>query len=110
VACTNAPRLAALAMLQPDAAGVAPFGPVSCHGVASPAALSGSAGTMMLQFTLATAAGAVAVAVALADADAVAHGVAVAVAVVVGATVAVAVVVGATVAVAVGVTRLCLLK
>jgi hypothetical protein len=58
---------------------------------------------MMLQFTLAAAAGAVAVALG----DAVGHGVAVAV--VVGATVAVAVVVGATVAVAVGLT-LCLLK
>src|ERR1035438_4404259 len=101
VAWTKAPRLAALAMVQPDAAGVIPFGPVSCHGVARPAALSGSAGTMMLQFTLATATGAVAVADALAET--VGHGVAVAV--VVGATVAVAVVVGATVAVAVGVTR-----
>jgi hypothetical protein len=106
VACTKAPRLAALAMVQPDAAGVIPPVPVSCHGVASPAALSGFAGTMRLQLTLATATGVVAV--ALADADAVGHGVADADAVVVGATVADAVVVGATVAVAVGVT-LCLL-
>jgi hypothetical protein len=72
--------------------------------MASPAALSGSAGTMRVQFTLATATGVVAVALA----DAVGHGVADADAVVVGATVADAVVVGATVAVAVGV-ALCLL-
>jgi hypothetical protein len=91
-------------MVQPDAAGVIPPVPVSCHGVASPAALSGFAGTMRLQLTLATATGVV----ALALADAVGHGVADADAVVVGATVADAVVVGATVAVAVGVT-LCLL-
>jgi hypothetical protein len=64
VACTNAPRFAAFAIVQPDAAGVIPFGPVSCHGVASPAALSGFAGTMMSQLTLTAAA---AVAVGLAD-------------------------------------------
>jgi hypothetical protein len=91
VAWTKAPRLAALAMVQPDAAGVSPFGPVSCHGVESPVALSGSAGTMMSQLTLATAAGAVAVGLADADADAVAvgHGVAEAVTEAVGAAVAV---------------------
>jgi hypothetical protein len=93
VAWTKAPRLAALAMVQPDAAGVSPFGPVSCHGVESPVALSGSAGTMMSQLTLATAAGAVAVGLADADADAdaveVGHGVAEAVTDAVGAAVAV---------------------
>ena|SRR3984885_14456182 len=91
VAWTKAPRLAALAMVQPDAAGVSPFGPVSCHGVESPVALSGSAGTMMSQLTLATAAGAVAVGLADAEADAVevGHGVAEAVTDAVGAAVAV---------------------
>ena len=89
VACTNAPSAAALAMLQPDAAGVIPFGPVSCHGVARPCALSGLAGTMMLQFMLVVAAAAVAV--GLAVADAVVHGVAAAVAAVVAAVVAAAV-------------------
>src|SRR5580698_8585913 len=66
VAWTKAPRAAELAMLQPDAAGDAPFGPVSWYGVARPRALSGFAGTMMSQLTLAAAgaAGAVAVAVA----------------------------------------------
>jgi hypothetical protein len=62
VAWTNAPRLAALAMVQPDCAGVIPFGPVSWYGVAMPCADSGFAGTMMLQLTLAAAAGALAVA------------------------------------------------
>ncbi len=56
VAWTNAPRLTALVIVQPDAAGVVPPGPVSCHGVARPCALSGFAGTMMSQFTLAAAA------------------------------------------------------
>ena len=96
VAWTNAPRLAELAIVQPDCAGVMPAGPSSCHGVASPCALSGLAGTMMRQFTLAAAAAAVAVAVGVAVvvgqivgvADAVAAVVAAAVAVVVAAAVA----------------------
>ena len=46
-------------MVHPDAAGVIPLAPVSCHGVASPAALSGFAGTMMSQLTFAAATGAV---------------------------------------------------
>jgi hypothetical protein len=46
-------------MVQPDSAGVIPSAPVSCHGVARPAALSGLAGTTMSQFTLAAAAGGV---------------------------------------------------
>jgi hypothetical protein len=71
-------------MVQPDAAGVIPPAPVSCHGVASPAALSGFAGTIRLQLTLATAAGVVAVAVA--EAVGVTVGVTVAVAVAVGVT------------------------
>ena len=70
VACTKAPRAAELAKVQPDAAAVIPPGPVSWYGVARPGAVSGSAGTTMLQSALATATGAVAV--ALADADAVA--------------------------------------
>src|ERR1039457_1141523 len=100
VACTNAPRLAELAIVQPDCAGVMPGGPSSCHGVASPCALSGLAGTMMRQFTLAAAAAAVAVAVGVAVAVAVA--VVVAVGQIVGVAVAVAVVVAAVVAVAAG--------
>src|SRR5260370_37572894 len=63
VAWTNAPRLTALVIVQPDAAGVIPFGPVSWYGVARPCALSGFAGTMMSQLTLpagAAAAGAAA--------------------------------------------------
>ena len=36
VACTKAPRFAALAILQPEAAGEAPFVPVSWYGVARP--------------------------------------------------------------------------
>src|SRR5580698_1936988 len=47
-------------MVQPDWSGVIPPVPVSCHGVARPAALSGLAGTMMSQLTLSAAAGAVA--------------------------------------------------
>ena len=58
VAWTNAPRLAALVIVQPDAAGVVPSGPVSWYGVARPCALSGFAGTMMSQLTLAAAAAA----------------------------------------------------
>jgi hypothetical protein len=88
--------------LQPDCAGVIPFGPVSWYGVARPCADSGFAGTMMSQLTLA----AVVVAV-LVVADAVGHGaaeligvvgvvpvVAVAVAAVVGVAVPEAAVVG----------------
>ena len=62
VACTKAPRFAAFAMVQPEAAGDAPSGPVSRYGVASPAAVSGCAGTMISQFAFAAGAGAVAVA------------------------------------------------
>jgi hypothetical protein len=106
VACTKAPRFAALAMLQPDAAGVMPPAPVSCHGVDRPVALSGAAGTMRTQFTFATATGVVAVAVGVTVGQivGVADAVVVVVAVAVGATVAVTDVVG----VAVGVI-LCLL-
>jgi hypothetical protein len=86
VACTKAPRFAELAVVQPDAAGVIPPGPVNCHGVASPAALSGSAGTIMSQLTFAAATGAVAVALGVA----LGHGVATAVAVGVADAVAVA--------------------
>ena len=53
VAWTNAPRLAALVIVQPDWAGDIPPVPVSWYGVASPRAVSGFAGTMMSQFTLA---------------------------------------------------------
>ena len=60
VAWTNAPRLAALVIVQPDAAGDVPSGPVSWYGVARPRALSGFAGTMMSQLTLAAAAAAAA--------------------------------------------------
>src|SRR5450755_558137 len=69
VAWTNAPRLAALVMVQPDAAGDSPFGPVSWYGVARPFALSGAAGTTMSQLTLAAFATAGAV-VAGAEAEA----------------------------------------
>ena len=62
VAWTNAPRLAALVIVQPDAAGEVPSGPVSWYGVARPLALSGFAGTMMSQLTLAAAAAAAAAA------------------------------------------------
>jgi hypothetical protein len=95
-------------MVQPDCAGLIPFGPVSWYGVARPCADSGFAGTMMSQLTLA----AVVVAV-LVVADAVGHGaaeligvvgvvpvVAVAVAAVVGVAVPAAPVVGAAVPVA----------
>ena len=53
VAWTNAPRAAALVISHPDWAGDIPPGPVSRYGVASPCAVSGFAGTMMSQFTLA---------------------------------------------------------
>ncbi len=52
VAWTNAPRLAALVMVQPEFAADVPAGPVSWYGVARPCALSGWAGTMMSQFGL----------------------------------------------------------
>ena len=52
VAWTNAPRLAALDIWQPDWAGVMPLEPVSWYGVARPVALSGFAGTIMSQLTL----------------------------------------------------------
>ena len=52
VAWTNAPRLAALVMVQPEFAADVPAGPVSWYGVASPRALSGFAGTMMSQLGL----------------------------------------------------------
>src|SRR6185437_16167893 len=97
VAWTNAPRFTKLAMLHPEAAGVIPPVPVSCHGVDRPVALSGLAGTTMLQFTLATA---VAGAVVEADGHGVAEAVAVAVAVAVAAAVPVVLAVGAAVAVA----------
>ncbi len=71
VAWTNAPRLPKLAMVQPDACGVIPFGPVSWYGVARPCADSGFAGTTMSQDTLAAAAAAGAVAVGAAVAAAV---------------------------------------
>jgi len=67
--------LAALAIVQPDAAGLSPFGPVSWYGVARPAADSGFAGTMMSQLTFAAAVVAVAVAVAVALVEAEAVGV-----------------------------------
>jgi hypothetical protein len=98
VAWTNAPRFAKLAIVQPEACGVIPPVPVSCHGVDRPVALSGLAGTTMLQFTLAATTGAVVVAVGHGVAEAVA--VVLAVAVAVGAAVVVAV--GAAVAAAVG--------
>src|SRR5580693_3569252 len=53
VAWTNAPRAGALVISHPDWAGDIPPGPVSRYGVASPCAVSGFAGTMMSQFTLA---------------------------------------------------------
>ena len=46
---TKAPSFAALLISHPDRAGVISLGPVSWYGVASPFALSGSAGTMMRQ-------------------------------------------------------------
>src|SRR6202035_1052051 len=88
-------------MVQPDCAGLIPFGPVSWYGVDSPVADSGFAGTMMSQLTLAAAV------VVVPVADAVGHGaaeligvvgvvpvVAVAVAAVVGVAVPEAAVVG----------------
>jgi hypothetical protein len=61
-----------LAIVQPEAAGEAPSGPVSWYGVASPAALSGFAGTTISQSEFADSGGAVAAAdghgVVLADA------------------------------------------
>src|SRR3984957_15074790 len=100
VAWTNAPRAPELAIVQPDCAGVMPAGPSSCHGVASPCALSGLAGTMMRQFMLVAAEAAVAVAVGVAVVVGQIVGVADAVAAVVAAVVAaaVAVVVAAAVA------------
>ena len=67
VACTKAPRLPALASVQPDASGDWPSGPVSRHGLLSPRAVRGFAGTMMSQFTL--AAGGESVALALTEGD-----------------------------------------
>src|SRR5712691_7342650 len=52
VAWTNAPRLAALVMVQPEFAADVPPGPVSWYGVARPRALSGLAGTTMSQLGL----------------------------------------------------------
>jgi hypothetical protein len=92
VACTNAPRLAKLAMVQPEASGDIPSVPVSWYGVARPWALIGLGGTMMSHDTLAAAAAALAVAVA----DG--HGVAVADVVGAAVTGAVAAVVAADVA------------
>ena len=101
VACTNAPRLAKLAMVQPEAAGDIPSGPVSWYGVARPWALSGLGGTMMSHDTLAAAAAALAVAVADGQGVAVADAVGAAVADVVGVTPAVAGAVAGAVAVCV---------
>jgi hypothetical protein len=44
-----------LVMVQPDPAGLIPSGPVSWYAVARPCAVSGWAGTMMSQLTLAVA-------------------------------------------------------
>jgi hypothetical protein len=85
VACTNAPRLPTLAMVQPEAAGDIPSGPVSWYGVARPWALSGLGGTMMSHDTLAAAVAALAVAVAVGHGVAVADVVGAAVAAVAGA-------------------------
>jgi hypothetical protein len=63
-------------MVQPDCAGVIPFGPVSWYGVASPFADSGFAGTMMSQLTLAAVV--VVVPVPPVDADALAEALALA--------------------------------
>ena len=46
-----------MAIVQPEAAGEAPSGPVSWYGVASPAALSGFAGTTISQSELADGGG-----------------------------------------------------
>src|ERR1700760_2827975 len=55
-------------MVQPDCWAVIPFGPVSWYGVDRPVAVSGVAGTTMLQLTWAAAAGALAIADGLAPA------------------------------------------
>jgi hypothetical protein len=81
-------------MVQPDCAGVIPFGPVSWYGVASPCADSGFAGTMMSQLTLAAVVVAVLVAVALGHGATDAELAGAAVAVVVAVAVPEAVVVG----------------
>src|SRR5215471_18194690 len=47
-------------MVQPEASGDAPFGPVSWYGVASPRAVSGRAGTMITQSVFAAGGAAVA--------------------------------------------------
>ncbi len=105
VAWTKAPRFPALAMVQPEAAGVIPLAPVSWYGVARPCADSGFAGTMMSQETLAAAAAAAAAAVAVGLAetvgDVVAHGVAAAVVAAAVVAAAAAAVVAAAVAVGV---------
>jgi hypothetical protein len=62
-----------LVIVQPDAAALIPPVPVSWYGVASPFALSGFAGTMMLQLTLVVE---VVVAVEVADGDGLAEGLA----------------------------------
>jgi len=91
-----------LAMVQPDCAGVIPFGPVSWYGVARPFADSGFAGTMMSQLTLAAVVVAVpVVAVALGHGVAGAEVVGVAMVVAVAAVVGVAVLEAAVVGVAV---------
>jgi len=78
-------------MVQPDASGDIPSGPVSWYGVARPFAVSGRAGTMMSQLTLAAAAAAAgALAEALAEAGALGHGAADAEAAAAGAEAAVA--------------------
>ena len=94
VAWTNAPRFAKLAIVQPEACADIPPVPVSCHGVDRPVALSGLAGTMTSQFTLAAATTG-----AVVEADG--HGEAEAVAVVVAVVLVVALAVGAAVVVAV---------
>ena len=63
-------QILSVLMVQPDAAGEVPSGPVSWYGVARPLALSGFAGTMMSQLTLAAAAATAAGAVAVAAPDA----------------------------------------
>src|ERR1700722_7556106 len=72
VAWTNAPRAVAFVISHPDWAGDIPPGPVSWYGVASPCAVSGFAGMMMSQFTLAASVmmGALPVAAGLAPAPA----------------------------------------
>jgi hypothetical protein len=65
-----------LASVQPDASGDWPSGPVSCHGVLSPRAVSGFAGTMMSQFALTAGGGAGALALGEGDGQGVADAVA----------------------------------